>query len=157
MPIFSPERYSIYKESVELTFVYLLEGCGKTLSKISDTIPHTRIDMGYRVRRTRPATGIYTKVSVVPSRLLLLKTSTFSNKDLRKTLSQICNIRRQKPHDSTNLRKSFYKRTTLTGVLQNNTDKKTTTLSRSATTHRAGVKQIAHPTHLDPSVTSKVI
>ena len=38
----------IYKESVELTFVYLHEGCGKTLAKINDTIPHTRIDMGYR-------------------------------------------------------------------------------------------------------------
>ena len=24
------------------------EGCGKTLTKIHDTIPHTRIDMGYR-------------------------------------------------------------------------------------------------------------
>ena len=37
----------IYKESVELTFVYLIEGCGKTLIAINDTIPHTRIDMGY--------------------------------------------------------------------------------------------------------------
>ena len=36
----------------------------------------------------RPSTGIYTKVSVVPFRLLLLKTSTFSNKDWRKTLSR---------------------------------------------------------------------
>ena len=38
----------IYKESVELTFVYLNEGCGKTLLEINDTIPHTRIDMEYR-------------------------------------------------------------------------------------------------------------
>ena len=37
----------INKESVELTLVYLLEGCGKTLLEINDTIPHTRIDMGY--------------------------------------------------------------------------------------------------------------
>ena len=43
---------------------------------------------GVRVRRTRPATGIYTKVSVVPYRPFYKKTSTFSNKDLRKTLSQ---------------------------------------------------------------------
>ena len=69
---------------MELTFVYLLEGCGKTYAKINDTIPHTRIDMGVQVRRTRPATGIYTKVSVVPYRPLALKTTTFSNKDLRK-------------------------------------------------------------------------
>ena len=37
-----------YKESVELTFVYLLEGCGKTQSEINDTIPHTVVDMGYQ-------------------------------------------------------------------------------------------------------------
>ena len=43
---------------------------------------------GVRVRRTRPATGIYTKVSVVRLVLIAKKTSTFSNKDLRKTLSQ---------------------------------------------------------------------
>ena len=73
--------------------------------------------MGYLVRRTRPATGIYTKVSVVPCHPSSKKTSTFSTKDLRKTLSQICNAKRQKPHDPTNVRKSFYKRSTLTGVL----------------------------------------
>ena len=37
----------IYKESVELTFVYLIEGYGKTSLEINDTIPHTRIDIGY--------------------------------------------------------------------------------------------------------------
>ena len=36
----------------------------------NDTIPHTRIDMGYRGRRRPPATNIYTKVSVVPYVLL---------------------------------------------------------------------------------------
>ena len=71
----------IYKESVELTFVYLLEGCGKTLSKIDDTIPHTRIDMGYRGTQNVPVHRDLYEVSVVPFRLLLLKTSTFSNKD----------------------------------------------------------------------------
>ena len=40
--------WNIYKESVELTFVYLLEGCGKTQSEINDTIPHTVVDMGYQ-------------------------------------------------------------------------------------------------------------
>ena len=38
----------IYKESVELTSVYPIEGCGKTRSWTNGTIPHTRIDMGYR-------------------------------------------------------------------------------------------------------------
>ena len=38
---------NIYKESVEPTFVYLIEGCGKTSIAINDTIPHTRIDIGY--------------------------------------------------------------------------------------------------------------
>ena len=76
------------KESVELTSVYLLEGCGKTHAKINDTIPRTRIDMGIRACGICPSTGIYTKVSAVPYRPLALKTTTFSNKDLRKTLSQ---------------------------------------------------------------------
>jgi hypothetical protein len=31
------------KESVELTFVYLSEGCGKTYVRINDAIPHTWI------------------------------------------------------------------------------------------------------------------
>ena len=42
------------KESVELTFVYLLEGCGKTHAKMNDTIPHTRIDMEYQGMRNMP-------------------------------------------------------------------------------------------------------
>ena len=45
----TPTSYlCIYKESVELTFVYLLEGCGKTQSEINDTIPHTVVDMEYQ-------------------------------------------------------------------------------------------------------------
>ena len=71
----------IDKESVELTFVHLIEGCGKTLTKINDTIPHTRIDMGYRGTQNVPVHRDLYEVSVVPFRLLLLKTSTFSNKD----------------------------------------------------------------------------
>ena len=31
------------KESVELTFVYQVGGCGKTLTTINDAIPHTWI------------------------------------------------------------------------------------------------------------------
>lgn len=33
----------IYKESVELTFVYQVGGCGMTLTEINDAIPHTWI------------------------------------------------------------------------------------------------------------------
>ena len=40
----------IYKESVELTSAYLLEGCGKTPIAINDTIPHTRIDMRFEAQ-----------------------------------------------------------------------------------------------------------
>ena len=77
----------IYKESVELTFVYLIEGCGKTLAKINDTIPHTRIDMGYRyAERDLPQVSIRSECCSV--RPLAKKTTTFSIKDLRKTLSQ---------------------------------------------------------------------
>ena len=68
IPQFQQNIRSIYKESVELTFVHLVEGCGKTL--IIDrrhNTPHSD-RYGVRVRRTRPVTGIYTKVSVVPFR-----------------------------------------------------------------------------------------
>ena len=58
----------IYKESVELTFVYLLEGCGKTPIAINDTIPHTRIDMGYRGTKNVPVHMDLYEVSVVPCR-----------------------------------------------------------------------------------------
>ena len=56
------------KESVELTFVYLHEGCGKTLAKINDTTPHTRIDMGYRGTQNVPVHMDLYEVSVVPCR-----------------------------------------------------------------------------------------
>ena len=36
----------IQKESVELTFAYLIEGCGKTFKRINDTMPHTWIVWG---------------------------------------------------------------------------------------------------------------
>ena len=63
------------------------------------------------------SSSTYTKVSVVPCHPSDKKTSTFSIKDLRKNTFTICNVRRQKPRDPTNVSKSFYKRTTLTGVL----------------------------------------
>ena len=47
IPAAKDDIRGIYKESVELTSVYLSEGCGKTLVEINGTIPHTRIDMGY--------------------------------------------------------------------------------------------------------------
>ena len=72
---------------MELTFVYLIEGCGKTLIAINDTIPHTRIDMGYRAQNVLNHKYLY-EVSVVPYRPAIMKTTTFSIKDLRKTLSQ---------------------------------------------------------------------
>ena len=84
---------NIYKESVELTFVYLSEGCGKTQAKINDTTPHTVVDMGYQgAECTYPHES--TRSECCSVRPLALKTSTFSDKDLRKTLSQICNVKR---------------------------------------------------------------
>ena len=78
----------IYKESVELTFVYLTEGCGKTLTidKRHNT-PHSD-RYGISEAQNAPTTSIYTKVSAVRLVLIVKKTSTFSVKDLRKTLSQ---------------------------------------------------------------------
>ena len=77
----------IHKESVELTFVYLREGCGKTLSEINDTIPHTVVDMEYQGAECTYPMYLH-EVSVVPCYPSDKKTSTFSRKDLRKTLSQ---------------------------------------------------------------------
>lgn len=71
----------------EADFVYPIEGCGKTLSEINGTIPHTRIDMKYRGAIT-PTACIYTRMSVVRQSYALKKTTTFSIADLRKTLSQ---------------------------------------------------------------------
>ena len=62
------ELWGIYKESVELTSVYLNEGCGKTLLEINDTIPHTRIDMGYGyAERDLPQVSIRSECCSVPS------------------------------------------------------------------------------------------
>ena len=77
----------IYKESVELTFVHPTEGCGKTQSEINDTIPHTVVDRGIKAQNAPILMNLH-EVSVVPSHPSDKKTSTFSIKDLRKTLSQ---------------------------------------------------------------------
>ena len=79
---------NIYKESVEPTFVYLIEGCGKTPIAINETIPHTRIYMGYQGTQNVPVHRyLYeSECCSVPS--CYMKTTTFSRKDLRKTLSQ---------------------------------------------------------------------
>ena len=79
---------NIYKESVEPTFVYLIEGCGKTSIAINETTPHTRIDMGYQGTQNVPVHRyLYeSECYFVPS--CYMKTTTFSRKDLRKTLSQ---------------------------------------------------------------------
>ena len=70
-----------------MTFVYPNEGCGKTLLKITDTIPHTVVDMEYQGTECTYPMNLH-EVSVVPSRPFNKKTSTFSFEDLRKTLSQ---------------------------------------------------------------------
>ena len=88
---------------MELTFVYLIEGCGKTLSEINDTIPHTVVDMEYRGAECTYPMYLH-EVSVVPCHPSDKKTTTFSIKDLRKTLSQICNAVQHTPQGSTNLR-----------------------------------------------------
>ena len=72
---------------MELTFVYLLEGCGKTQSEINDTIPHTVVDMEYQGTECTYPMYLH-EVSVVPFGPFNKKTSTFSIEDLRKTLSQ---------------------------------------------------------------------
>lgn len=68
--------------------VYLIEGCGKTpnIDKRYNT-PHSNRYEVFRHRECLYA-YIYTRMSVVRSALMFKKTSTFSIKDLRKTLSQ---------------------------------------------------------------------
>ena len=64
----APKGLFKYKESVELTFVYLIEGCGKTLSEINDTIPHTVVDMGYQgAECTYPHESTRSECCSVPS------------------------------------------------------------------------------------------
>ena len=64
-----------------------------------------------------PSSLIYTKVSVVPCHPSNQENYHIFRKGLAKNTFTICNAKRLKPDDSTNVRKSFYKRTTLTGVL----------------------------------------
>ncbi len=75
------------KESVELTFDYLTEGCSKTFesNKRRDT-PHLN-SMGYAPMRH---SHIYTRSECYSLALDSLKTATFSVKDSAKTLSQLC-------------------------------------------------------------------
>ena len=108
----------IDKESVKLTSVHLIEGCGKTLTKINDTIPHTRIDMGYRGTQNVPFHRYLYESECCPYCPYRLENFHIFNKGLAKNTFTICNAKRSKPNDSTNVRKSFYKQTTLTGVLQ---------------------------------------
>ena len=100
---------------MELTFVYLSEGCGKTQAKINDTIPNIVVGMGYQgTESTYPHKS--TRSECCSVRPLALKTTTFSVEDLRKPLSQIWNT-----NGSTAWlykSKHFSFTTTLTGILQ---------------------------------------
>ena len=107
---------SIYKESVELTSVYLIEGCGKTLIAINDTIPHTRIDMGYGyTERDLPQVSIRSECCSVSSSYY--ENYHIFDKGLAKKHFHKYVMSGGQPRDLTNVRKSFYKRATLTGVL----------------------------------------
>ena len=69
--------------------------------------------MGYRGMQNVPVHRYLYEVSVVPYRPSDKKTTTFSLEYLRKTLSQICNVKGVTPLDTTKL-SIFQKRTTLT-------------------------------------------
>ena len=71
----------IYKESVELTFVYQVGGCGMTLTEINDAIPHTWIVWGRYAERIPPHS--YTRKSVV-RRPSVLKLPHFLLRTIRK-------------------------------------------------------------------------
>ena len=63
--------------------------------------------MGYRGTQNVSVHCYLYEVSVVPSGPFYEKTSTFSNEDLRKTLSQYFNVKWFWPNDSTNVGKVF--------------------------------------------------
>ena len=75
----------IYKESVELTFIYQVGGCGKTCNnnKRCDT-PH--LDSLRQVCRTHTTTQLDKEECCSPS--LSLETTTFPTSDNTKTLSK---------------------------------------------------------------------
>ena len=99
-------RY-IYKESVELTSVYLIEGCGKTRSKIKrHNTPHSD-RYGVSRHRTYLSSLIYTKVSVVPSRPFDQENFHIFNQGLAKNTFTICNVRRSRPKDRTKVKNVF--------------------------------------------------
>ena len=91
-PSSTPKMTSIYKESVELTFVYPNEGCGKTLLKITDTIPHTVVDMEYQgAECTYP--HVSTRSECCPFRPYDLENFHIFDKGLAKNTFTICNIK----------------------------------------------------------------
>ena len=72
--------------------------------------------MGYQgAERTYPHESTRSECCSVSS--IRLENYHIFSRGLAKNTFTICNVRRQKPRDPTNVRKSFYKRTTLTGVL----------------------------------------
>ena len=74
----------VQKESVELTFVYLLEGSDKTHAVTNDAIPHTW-QYGVYAQSVHSHTTTQAKSAIrCPT---ALKTVRFSNKDSAKTLS----------------------------------------------------------------------
>ena len=85
----------IYKESVELTSVHLTEGCGKTRLEINDTIPHTRIDMGYRGTQNVPVHRYLYESECCPTRLSYKENFHIFIKRLAKNTFTICNVKRQ--------------------------------------------------------------
>ena len=105
----------IYKESVELTSVYLSEGCRKTRSWTNGTIPHTRIDMGYRGTHNGPVHEYLYESECRPYRPHDLENFHIFDRGLAKNTFTICNARRLVPDDSTNVN-IFPLRTTRTQI-----------------------------------------
>ncbi len=111
----------MYKmKSVELNFVYLREGCSKTLNQINNAIPHTWIDMEYRGAQIHPVH--YLNKKRVPFVALdSLKTATFSRKDKSEnTFIKLCPLR-VCTLGNDKVRNFFVFRTTLSqGIAQKN-------------------------------------
>ena len=75
----------------EAEFVYLIEGCGKTLYEINDTKPHTRIDM--TEQDTKCPVSYSTQEWVSSVRSFVLENYHIFDKGLAKNTFTICNCR----------------------------------------------------------------
>ena len=84
-----PRMTDSYKKKVWSCSAYLQRGSDKTLTKINDAIPHTRIDMGYHRGIRIPYRIVYARMSAVRCPLVKMKLSDFFVRTVRKHFQHV--------------------------------------------------------------------